>query len=320
MNDKIAVIGAGIAGLTLATRLQEKGIEVRVFDKGRGVGGRMSSRRTDWGYIDHGTQYFGLENDRFRDFIATYGNILQPWEGRWGLWQDGKLQEDEVEKPRYVPTKAMNNLCKYLAGDVTVKLETRIIKLVKEDTWTLIDENNHHYTDFDTVILTAPVAQSLALLPDNSPLKAQIDGLTMLPCYSLMVVPTHKINLPYDGIKFVHPVLGWLSVNDSKPLRHSAGALVIQSNFNFALDNLMTDSAVVTQQLIDSVEKIFNITLNNFLYQSLHLWRYALPAQMNPQGYYYDDSCNLGMCADWCANGRVEGAFLSADALAQHLL
>ncbi len=39
------IVGAGMAGLTAAAELQRAGRSVLVLDKGRGVGGRMASRR-----------------------------------------------------------------------------------------------------------------------------------------------------------------------------------------------------------------------------------------------------------------------------------
>ena len=39
---QVAIIGAGMAGLTCASRLAEAGHDVAVFDKGRGPGGRMA--------------------------------------------------------------------------------------------------------------------------------------------------------------------------------------------------------------------------------------------------------------------------------------
>ncbi|EHR39929.1 FAD-dependent oxidoreductase [Alishewanella jeotgali] len=42
----IAVVGAGIAGLACANRLQQLGKPVQLFDKARGPGGRMTSKRS----------------------------------------------------------------------------------------------------------------------------------------------------------------------------------------------------------------------------------------------------------------------------------
>jgi len=61
----IAIIGAGIAGLACATRLQQAGHNVSVFEKSRGLGGRMSPRRTDQWQCDHGAQYFTARTPEF---------------------------------------------------------------------------------------------------------------------------------------------------------------------------------------------------------------------------------------------------------------
>ncbi len=282
MTNKIAIVGAGISGLTLGTMLQEKGIDVQVFDKGRGVGGRMSSRRTDWGYIDHGTQYFGLTNSDFRKFLNNYGEVLLPWKGKFATWEKGTFLEDNSTQIRYVPTKAMNHLCKYLGGDITVKLDTRIVKLVKKaQGWTLVDQHDNSYPNFDCVVITAPPAQTLDLLASHTTITEKFSDIQMLPCYSLMIIPEVKMNLPFDGTKFVHPVLGWVSNNDSKPLRQNSGAIVIQSNFNFAQNNLNTDKEKVTQTILEATETVFDIKFPSYNYKSLHLWRYALPAQPN---------------------------------------
>jgi len=321
MTSKIAIIGAGISGLTIATKLQEKGIHVQVFDKGKGVGGRMSSRRTDWGYIDHGTQYFGLTNPEFHDFINIYGDILKPWQGSFAVWKDGNFQEIISDKIKYVPIKAMNNLCKYLGADITVKLETKICKLVRENQeWTLIDDNDHRYPGYDFVIVTAPPSQTANLLSSHTPVVQEIKNIEMLPCYSLMIIPCDRIKLPFDGVKIDHPVLGWISNNDSKPLREDKGAIVIQSNFNYAQNNLETDREEVSQVLLEATAQLFDLKFSSFKYKSLHLWRYAIPAQSQSKDYFYDQSNGLGVCGDWCSSGKVEGAFASANALANILI
>ena len=55
---KIAILGAGITGAAAAASLVQQGYQVTVFDKGRTAGGRMSSKRTEQGYLDMGAQYF----------------------------------------------------------------------------------------------------------------------------------------------------------------------------------------------------------------------------------------------------------------------
>ena len=63
----IAIIGAGIAGISLANLLQKK-VNLTVFEKSRGVGGRMATRRAAPYQFNHGAQYFKIANKAFKDF------------------------------------------------------------------------------------------------------------------------------------------------------------------------------------------------------------------------------------------------------------
>ena len=60
MNDKcsIAIIGAGIAGSSLARLLTDTARAEVLFDKSALVGGRMATRHTDLVTFDHGAPFF----------------------------------------------------------------------------------------------------------------------------------------------------------------------------------------------------------------------------------------------------------------------
>lgn len=68
MPDKVAVIGAGIAGIAVAARLAAKGFEVSVFEKNDGPGGKMSEIGHEGYRFDTGPSLFtlpGLIKDLF---------------------------------------------------------------------------------------------------------------------------------------------------------------------------------------------------------------------------------------------------------------
>ena len=82
----LAVVGAGIAGLACATKLQEAGLKVRLFEKSGGASGRMSTRRGNGWQCDHGAQYFTARHPDFRAEVARWQRA-----GVAGLWTP-KLQ------------------------------------------------------------------------------------------------------------------------------------------------------------------------------------------------------------------------------------
>ena len=66
---RIAIIGAGMAGLSCARQLEATGHRVSLFDKGRAPGGRMAVRRVDTALgeasFDHGAQYLTARDSEF---------------------------------------------------------------------------------------------------------------------------------------------------------------------------------------------------------------------------------------------------------------
>ena len=69
MNKKIAVIGAGLAGITFACKMKDK-FNVKIFEKSRGVGGRMSTRKESPFIFDHGAQFFKIKTTECKKFFS----------------------------------------------------------------------------------------------------------------------------------------------------------------------------------------------------------------------------------------------------------
>jgi renalase len=111
---KIAIIGAGIAGLTLARHLNPK-YEITIFEKSKGLGGRMATRYDDEYEFDHGAQYFTARSQEFKDFLKPYieKNIVTAWHPKVTTLEQGKkpYKRDWFE-PHYVATPRMTSLCK----------------------------------------------------------------------------------------------------------------------------------------------------------------------------------------------------------------
>ena len=78
---KLAIIGSGISGISLASNLKSK-LNIQIFEKSRGAGGRMSTRKTDLFEFDHGTQFFKIKTKEFRDFLSPLflKNIIKHWQ------------------------------------------------------------------------------------------------------------------------------------------------------------------------------------------------------------------------------------------------
>jgi len=111
------VIGAGMAGLTCARALSTAGQEVRLLDKGRGIGGRMATRRitTGWGELrfDHGAQYFTARHPDFESLLIELNGAVAPWEV-------GATETYHVGLP------GMSGLLRAMAAGLDVSTETKV--------------------------------------------------------------------------------------------------------------------------------------------------------------------------------------------------
>ena len=130
---RIAVIGAGMAGLTLAHKLGTHS-QVSLFEKSRGVGGRIASRRAEPYSFDHGAQFFKIDSQEFADFMSPLieKGIIQSWKGRFAEFVGQNIINTRVWDeglPHYVGVPSMNAIAKYLAQDLDIKLHTQIERI-----------------------------------------------------------------------------------------------------------------------------------------------------------------------------------------------
>lgn len=321
MKNKIAIIGSGIAGVSAARVLTDAGFTVTIFEKARGPGGRMSTRRTDFGSFDHGAQYFTIRDPGFVNFLRGH-DFYARWQGSFGLWTSFGLSVDPNDELRYVCTPGMNALCKALIDGYEYKTSSKIINLSKKSGWMLEDDAGDHFGPFSWVISTAPPKQSIDLMGYF----LDIPDTKMHPCFTVMVSPHGNEVFPFDGIRFDdHPVLGWCANNHSKPIRDSKPALVIQTSFMFSQTYVDAPLEEVQKRVIEAIKDTLSLDLSGAEFLSIHRWLYSSPVGNSGgktvQNFICDPIMNLIACGDWAAGrGRVELAWQSGFDAATYIL
>ena len=70
----VAILGAGLAGLTCAQALAEQGWNPTLFDKGRRPGGRLATRESRHSTLafNHGAQEFEAQDPRFKERLTQW--------------------------------------------------------------------------------------------------------------------------------------------------------------------------------------------------------------------------------------------------------
>lgn len=320
---RIAVIGAGLAGLTCAKQLQHYG-QVTVFEKARGVGGRMTTRYTDTYEFDHGTQFFIAKTPAFQDFLHNLleDKVIARWDAKFVEIDSGQVtvaRQWQNEPAHFVAVPRMNALCKHLAQGLSITLQYQVDHLsLRVDGWYLSSQETEH-GPFDWVIVTAPVAQTQTLLPDFVSFKAELAAIHMLPCFSLMLGYQGLVELPWDAAVIKGSKISWIANNSVKPGRNKPGCLMVHSTNAWAEQHLEDSMAWIQEELLAATLSIIGHKFSDPKHVTLHRWRYANAPKSSGPLFYLDSQHQIATCGDWCIKGRVEAAWLSSQALSNCL-
>jgi len=94
----VAIIGAGIAGLSCANQLKALGFQVQIYEKSHGASGRMSTRkREDWS-ADHGAQYFTARDPLFLKELNQWieADVAAIWNPRLKVFEENQWRDKNL--------------------------------------------------------------------------------------------------------------------------------------------------------------------------------------------------------------------------------
>lgn len=321
----IAVIGAGMAGAACAKALTGRGLDVTVFDKGRSAGGRMSSKRTERGYLDLGAQYFTARSD---DFIAqcqiwvNTGSITR-WEGLLAAWEAGRVSPSPDDTERFVGLPAMHAPVVQLLENVSLHNSVQIDQLQFEgDRWLLFDSGSC-VGSYKHLVLAIPQQQAAQLLkpfvPPTPELAALFAVTALLPCWAVNMQLERPL-WPYDGV-FVknHSSLAWLARQGSKRGRCDTEDWLLHLTPEFSARHIEVSEAGIAPMALLALQDLAGRELAGKV-SHCHRWRYAQQQPDFPaNGAVYLPQLSLGLAGDWLNGGRVENAWLSGVQLAREI-
>lgn len=322
-----AIIGAGLAGLSAALTLSAAGIPVVVRDKGRGPGGRLSSRRDGGWRFDHGGQFLTVRDAGFRavmDGLLADGHAAA-WDGHIvRLSPDGGMEPHPVE--RYVGTPGMNGIIQGLIARLPEaarpRFGTRVAAITGEPgQWRLMLEDGTDEGPFMRLILAMPSVQAADLLRPVAPvLAARADAAVMAPCWALMLGFDQTVTPPWDaafiaGAGGDDRPLSWIAHDGAKPGRDGRAGFVAHAAPDWSVRHLEEAAGQVAPALLSAFRAVTGITAEP-AFMAAHRWRYALPTVPLVEGFVWDAKLGIGACGDWCLDARAEAAFVSGARLA----
>lgn len=309
MTRSAGIIGAGIAGLACAARLAAAGYAVRLFDKGRRPGGRMSSKPVSAAghdfVFDYGAQYLTARDPAFRAQVAE-------WE-RAGI----AARWPAAGKDAWVGLPTMASIVAHMAGLRDVRWSSHVRTIAQDrDGWRFTHDDGVE-GPFDIAVLALPAEQTADLAATIDPALADLARAhPSAPCWTVMLgfdTPLAVADLPEVGAP-----IDIAARNPAKPGHDGGEAWTIHATADWSRQHLEHDREAV----VAALSRAFADQTGPHpapVHAAAHRWRYARSGKAGT-GAYARPEIGLAACGDWLIAPRVESAWLSGRQAAEALL
>jgi renalase len=321
----VVVVGAGMAGIACAASLRHAGVEVRVLDRGRHIGGRMALRRERLGaverVVDIGASYVTVSDERFAAIMKGWRRrgLAREWTDTFlVLPADGGAASPASGPVRWAAPGGLRSLVEDLAADLDVTCGREVEQVDVGSSGPAVDGE-----PASAVVLAMPQPQAADLLPTplirRLGLEAGLDWsstLTVWSGWSQRWWP--ELDGAFvDGSDVVERIM-----DDGRRRGDGAAVLVAHSTHAFAerwLDDPEGGLAAVTAELGRLLDAPDGCAPEPE-FAKARRWSLAAPRAPQDRPFALDDGPAVGVCGDgWGPRSRVEQAWLSGDALGREL-
>ena len=317
-SRRVVVIGAGLSGLIAARDLVSHGFDVTVLDKGRGVGGRLATRRIGspaTAVIDHGAQFFTVRSPDFaREVDAwTKAGVVREWCRGFG---------DDDGHPRYVGVDGMTSVAKHLARGLDVRTNTLVFAIKRGDTspWDVVLDDAT-VMPAQAVVVTCPLPQTYSLLISA---ELEIPPALLSSEYDRTLALLAVLDQParigrHGGWQNPNATFSWIGDNHAKGIS-SVPAVTFHASPQWSLDHWDDDHDQAHAALRHAAaEFIADCTI---VTSEFKRWRFATPTSIWPEPCHVvtTESAHgpgvIALAGDAFAGPKIEGAALSGAAAA----
>ncbi len=304
------ILGAGIAGLLCAEELKRAGRTVQLIEKGRGVGGRMATRRVADGRFDHGAQYFTAREPLFQAYVDQWlkDGVIKEWFRR--------LPEDRDPRgyPRYCGVNGMTDVAKHLARNHLVHLSERVRLLNRTAAgWKVATDSGNRYHGRHLVI-TAPLPQTMELLDANgvvlpAPANDAFRAIHYEKGLATLALLDGPSGMPEPGgMKVSGGILSWIADNQLKGVSPNVAAVTLHADPAFAKKHWDSPDEERGRLMLDAAATFLRARV---LDHTCHRWGFAIANEPWPERAYSNEDLQLTLAGDSFGGPRVEGAALS---------
>ena len=319
----VLIVGAGLAGVSCARVLHDAGVEVRLIDRGRRIGGRMAVRSERWNDTEHpvdiGAQYFTAREPDFVDLVEGWqrAGLVRPWTDTFHLAGPDGLAGTATGPVRWAATGGLRSLVEQLAAGLAIEHPRDVAEVGAGPDGPSVDGE-----PAAAVVLAMPDPQALDLLPE--PVGSAL-GLAPYLAWSPTICVWAGWSSrwwPELDAAFVHDsaVLTWLA-DDGR--RRGDGAPILVAHTEPVLSAGMLDQPeAAIEPVLTELGRVLGVgPVPEPAWVRVKRWSLARAAQPHPRLFGFDPATRIGVCVDaWGARSRVEQAWRSGRALGSALL
>ncbi len=338
---RIAVIGAGMAGIACARTLAQAGHHPVVFEQSDRAGGRMSTVDSPFGGFDAGAQYFTVRDARFARALETVPGLCRPWSASSVQVLDAAGRQAAAapppREPHWVATPGMQSLVATWAeplaraGRLLPGLQVDRIGAdpLQPGRWQLhtlgADGARQVHAGFDAVLLALPASRARALLEGSGLPAASAAGLEnveVAPCWTLMLAYPHAVQPglttlgpQWNAARSTHHRIAWMARESSKPGRAAVERWTVQASPAWSQEHLDDTPDRVQAKLLRAFAEVTGLRAAP-VHAEVLCWRDAQTLRPLGRSHVWDAAAGIGLAGDWCLGHRVEDAFISGLELA----
>lgn len=308
-NDElasVAVVGAGLSGLTCASELVSAGWSVDVFDKSGDIGGRLATRRRESLRWNHGAPFVQARSEAFTVFLKSQQAA--------GFAHPVRLPRGELGF-RGLPD--MREMLRGVSRQLSISTRFEVIGLRRDPVgWFLQSHDSAERGPFSAVVLALPGPQVRQLIEASSDgsfgdMVEQLAPVGMACNWSLLLSFDEEVPL-LDRLPLDYVVESITREADGLSYVVRFGAQWSSERIDMDRDDIVPVLLHTLASRAGSGEK-----LPRAASVSAHRWRFAETSQ--PLGEYclWQPDLGIGACGDWCLGAYAEHAFLSGTAMAR---
>ncbi len=330
------VIGAGMAGLTVAQQLVSNGVDVLCLEKSRGTGGRLSSKRLSINLMpedDLATQSatktltFDLGCSHFQVSNPQFHSQLKEWEQQGFVHQWPVMDETQTS---YVGVPRNSSITRALSASIDCQFNTRVEAIDKSAegwrVWSEASMDKPPLVVAKHLILATPPQQAQTLLPKEHALLPFMQ-YEMSAQWVVLLVIEGSLGLPKAFWEPDHGMIQAMSLQNVKPGRErDAGLELWQMTLTpeWTQEHLQAQKTWIADASLHAMAEIVERPAR-CLSHHVHRWLYAQPTQRpKSQSPFLHSTDGISVCGDYLGvenvSQGVEGAYLSGQALADFLL